>query len=129
MSKHASTLVPTNLRFLLPLLRIPSILSPLLKGFAVLKSAPTVPVIEVVNSGLISLLGQSVLIYCTSFIYYGTLSGVNNDCIELSNPYIVYDTGPHNAKTFTDAQKIQSETWFVNRAQIESFGLTSIKPA
>lgn len=79
-------------------------------------------VIEVENQGLISLLGKKVLVICNNYFYYGTLSGVNDNCIELTEPYKVFETGAYSDKAFKDAQRLPVETWLVMTAHIESVG-------
>lgn len=86
-----------------------------------------VTVIEVDNEGLVSLLGQLVLIYCFNYFYYGKLSGVNDDCILLSDVYIIYETGAFTDNKFKDAQKF-NDSWYIQKSAIESYGLSTKKP-
>lgn len=79
-------------------------------------------VIEVENEGLIALLGKKVLIICNNYFYYGELVGVNESCIQLKDPYKVFETGPYGEKSFKDAQKLPIDFWYVQTAHIESFG-------
>lgn len=79
-------------------------------------------VIEVENAGIISLLGKKVLVICNNYFYYGTLSGVNDNCIELTEPYKVFETGVYSDKTFKDAQRLPVETWLIMTEHIESLG-------
>jgi hypothetical protein len=81
-----------------------------------------VKVVEVENEGLLSLLGQRVTFFCAVYIYTGKLVGVNDDCIKLENPAIVYETGPFNTKEWKDAQKLPNEI-YIQKAMIESFGI------
>lgn len=83
-----------------------------------------VKVVEVENEGFISLLGQQVEIRCNVYIYTGKLVGVNDTCVKLDNAAIVYDTGPHDAKTYTDAQKI-GDGQYIQLGLVESFGPSS----
>jgi hypothetical protein len=76
---------------------------------------------EVSNEGLEALLGQTVTIFCMSYIYAGKLIGVNKTCIKLEDAHIVYETGAFSDKTFKDAQKLGSE-FYVQMSAIESFG-------
>lgn len=80
-----------------------------------------VTVTEVDGEGLLSLLGEEVVVWCMNYIYSGTLSGVNETYIKLDNAHIVYETGELNSKTFKDAQKLPN-SWYINTAAIESFG-------
>ena len=86
-----------------------------------MKMQPT-KVVEVENEGLMSLLGQRVTIFCAVYIYTGKLIGINDDCIKLEDPSIVYETGGLNTKDWKNAQKLPNE-WYVQKNLIESFGL------
>lgn len=79
-------------------------------------------VVEVSDEGFVSLLGKKVVIICNNYFYYGELVGVNETCIQLKEPYKVFETGPYNEKTFKDAQRLPIDFWFVQLAHIESFG-------
>lgn len=81
-------------------------------------------VIEVENSGLMSLLGKDVLICTAGYFYKGTLTGVNDTCVELTNPSIVYETGPWSDKVYKNEQKLHTDIWFVSTGLIESFGIS-----
>lgn len=83
-----------------------------------------VTVSEVEGEGLVALLGKKVEIFCMNYIYAGTLEGVNSTCILLTNAYIVYETGAHDAKSFTDAQKLSHDR-YIQTSSIESFGETN----
>ena len=78
-------------------------------------------VTEVPGEGLLSLIGEKVLIMCFNYFYYGELIGVNETCIKLKNVYKVFDTGPFSEDKFKDAQKIADE-WYIQNSAIESFG-------
>lgn len=73
------------------------------------------------QGGMMSLLGKNVLLLCNYF-YYGKLTGVNEKCVELSNPTIVYDTGAWDAPKFSSAEKLPLDKLYVNLDAIESFG-------
>lgn len=79
-----------------------------------------VTVTEVDGEGLIGLLGKKVMLFCLNYIYTGVLAGVNNTCVLLEDPAIVYETGAFNNKTFTDAQKLPFNH-YVQISAIESF--------
>ena len=79
-------------------------------------------VVEVENEGLIALLNKMVLVICNNYFYYGKLTGVNDTCIKLENPYKVFETGAYTDKKFADAQKLPVDAWYVQTAHIESFG-------
>ena len=81
-----------------------------------------VEVIEVENEGLNALLGKSVLLMCSNYFYTGELVGVNETCVKIKDPQVVYDTGQWSAGAWTDAQKMHVAVWYVARSAIESFG-------
>lgn len=78
---------------------------------------------ETENQGLESLLGERVLLMCTGYFYEGKLEGVSEQCVELSDPYIVYETGSFSDEAYKDSQKLHTEKWFVSIPLIESYGL------
>ena len=77
-------------------------------------------------SGFKALLGENVMVFCANYIYTGKLSGVNETCIALSDPRIVYETGPFSEKKFKDAQSLNTPNneWYIQMSAIESFGPT-----
>ncbi len=83
-----------------------------------------VSVTEVSGEGLESLLGENVLLMCLQYFYTGKLVGVNSDFVLLENPAIVYLTGAWTSKAYEDCQKLHADKWYVQRACIESFGVS-----
>jgi len=79
---------------------------------------------EVSGEGLEKLLGEKVLLMCGNYFYAGILEGVNSDCVLLKDPQIVYETGEWSAKTYATVEKLPAAQWYVQRAFIESFGLS-----
>lgn len=77
---------------------------------------------DVEGEGLLKLLGDTVTIYCASFIYTGTLSGVNDDCVLLSGAKIVYDTGKASDANWAIVESFPGD-WYVMKNMIESFGV------
>ena len=73
-------------------------------------------------SGFDAMLGEKVVLFCGVYIYTGTLTGVNEDHIELTDPKLVYETGELATGQWTDAQVLPS-TWRVMRQGIESWGV------
>lgn len=73
------------------------------------------------TEGLQKLLGQYVTLYCLSFIYAGTLVGVNDQDVLLQNASIVYETGAHSDKKWSIAEKFPGD-WYVRISKIESYG-------
>lgn len=82
-----------------------------------------VQVTEVEGEGLLNLLGKRVLLMCSNWFYCGTLTGVNTQCVELTDPEIVYETGDWaEAKTkWKFSQKLPAKTCFVGVSFIESY--------
>ena len=72
-----------------------------------------VEVTEVQGEGLEALLGQNVMLLCLNYIYTGKLIGVNDSCVLLENPSIVYETGAWGDKSYKDSQKLHSTNWYV----------------
>jgi len=84
-----------------------------------MKMQPT-EVIEVATEGFISLLGKTVTLFCANYIYTGKLIGVNDTCVKLQNPKIVYETGAFSEKDWKDAQSLPNDL-YVMQGLIESF--------
>ena len=76
---------------------------------------------EVQGEGLEKLLGERVTLFCMNYIYTGTLTGVNETCVLLTDAAIVYETGAFTERDWKDAQKLPHD-WYVQTASIESFG-------
>jgi hypothetical protein len=81
-----------------------------------------VQVEEVQGEGLIKLLGEEVMLLCLNYIYAGKLVGVNDSFIQLENAHIVYETGAFTDRFYKDAQKLNSEVFYVMNSSIEGFG-------
>ena len=79
-------------------------------------------VVDVEGEGLMSLLGQVVTLFCDTYIYTGLLEGVNDDCVLLKDPSIVYETGAFTTSTWQNAQKLPHPI-YVMKGKIEAFGL------
>ena len=79
--------------------------------------------IEVSDEGLEGLMGEVVTLLCMNYFYTGRLTGVNDTCVQLEKPSIVYDTGEWSKKVWSDAQKLPTEHLYVQVAAIESFGV------
>lgn len=79
--------------------------------------------IEIDNEeGFMSLIGQRITVFCAVYIYTGDLVGVNDTCIKLENPGIVYETGAFNTPGWKDSQSLPN-TMYIQTAMIESFGI------
>ena len=82
-----------------------------------------VEVTEVEGEGLSALLGEQVLLFCLNYIYNGKLIGVNDTCVLLENPGIVYETGAFGDQKFKDRQQLPFQL-YVQHSAIEAFGKT-----
>ena len=80
--------------------------------------------VEVEGAGLEALLGERVLLLCANYFYTGKLVGVNETCVELEDPAIVYETGVWSNKGYQDEQKLHTKTFYVQTAGIEAFGVS-----
>jgi len=76
-----------------------------------------------VEGGMLTLLNEKVSILCCRYIYTGKLVGVNDTCIELEDPSIVYETGSWSNKEWLDVQTLPTKSLFIATASIESFGV------
>lgn len=83
-------------------------------------AANTIPVIEVETEGLISFLNKRITVFCMNYNYTGTLVGVNDTCIKLTDGGIVYETGAFDEKEWKDYQKLPND-FYVQISSIESF--------
>lgn len=81
-----------------------------------------VEVTEVEGEGFMALIGQTITLFCMNYIYTGKLIGVNDTCILLENPKIVYETGPFSTKDWKDAQALPNQL-YIQTAAVESFGV------
>jgi hypothetical protein len=81
-----------------------------------------VTVTEVEGEGLNALLGEKVVLLCNNYFYAGTLTGVNDTCVQLTEPQIVYETGEWTAKKWANAVDFPADVLYVQTAMIEAFG-------
>jgi homoserine acetyltransferase len=78
-------------------------------------------IVETVEGeGLEKFLGEKIQVWCMNYIYAGKLSGVNSNCILLTDASVVYETGELAAKGYKDAQAAGRDI-YVMIAAIESF--------
>ena len=77
---------------------------------------------EVENEGLEKLLGETVTLFCLNYFYNGKLVGVNDDCVLLQDPKIIYETGEWSLKNWKDAQSLGMPELYVRIDAIESYG-------
>jgi hypothetical protein len=79
-------------------------------------------IVEVSDEGLEGLLGETVTFFCMNYFYTGKLVGVNDTCVKLESPKIVYETGAWSDKEWSDAQSLPGAL-YVQTHSIESFGV------
>ena len=82
-----------------------------------------VEIVEVEGEGLDALLGEQVTLFCMNYFYTGKLTGVNDTCVQLTDPSIIYETGDWSTKAYKDAQSLPTKVLYVQTAAIESFGI------
>lgn len=74
------------------------------------------------GEGFEKLLGERITVFCANYIYTGKLSGVNETCLLLTDPSIIYETGSFSEKHWKDAQALPHD-WYILINAIESFGV------
>lgn len=74
------------------------------------------------GEGLEGLLGEKVLLMCVNYFYCGKLVGVNDTCVKIEAPEIVYETGAWDEKGFSDSQALPNKFHYIQTNAIESFG-------
>ena len=77
---------------------------------------------ETAESPLESLMGETVTFFCMNYFYTGKLIGVNDTCVLLENPSIVYETGEFSDSGWKDAQALPNEI-YVQISAFEAFGI------
>ena len=85
----------------------------------------TAKVVEVEGEGFVSLLDTNIEIYTIDYIYAGKLVGVNDTCVKLEDPHIVYETGEFSAKKYKDCQSMCKPEHYIQISAIISFGETT----
>lgn len=73
--------------------------------------------------GYEALLGERVTLLCANYFYTGMLLGVDETCVLLGAPSIVYETGAWSDKGWKDAQRLPTEKLYVARTSVEAFGI------
>lgn len=79
---------------------------------------------EIEGEGLEKLLGETVTLFCMNYFYNGKLVGVNDTCVLLQDPKIIYETGAFSDKTWKDAQSMNIEELYIQKNAIEAFART-----
>lgn len=81
-------------------------------------------VTEVENEGFEKLLGERVTLFCLNYFYNGKLVGVNDSCILLESPKIIYETGRWTDTEWKDAQVMGIDEIYIQKQAVESFAAT-----
>lgn len=81
-----------------------------------------VQVTEVDGEGLLALMGENVTLFCMNYIYTGKLVGVNDTCVLLEKPSVVFETGAFSEKAWKDAQPLPGN-FYIQTGAIEAFGV------
>lgn len=81
-------------------------------------------VTEVENEGFEKLLGETVTLFCLNYFYNGKLVGVNDTCVLLSEPKIIYETGKFSDSSWKDIQSMNIDELYVQKQAVESFAVT-----
>ena len=68
-----------------------------------------------------SYVGKRITLFCVNYIYTGDLVAVDDMCVTLDKPAIVYETGPFTTPAWQDAQSLP-HTINVMITAVESFG-------
>ena len=79
-------------------------------------------IVEETGEGLEKLLGETVTLFCLNYIYTGKLAGINQTCVLLTDPSIVYETGPFSDKKWKDAQALPADL-YVMLSAVEAYGI------
>lgn len=73
------------------------------------------------GEGFMALMGKRITLFCAVYIYTGKLVGVNETCIKLEDPSIVYETGAFSDQKWKDAQALPHEI-YIQTGMVEAFG-------
>ena len=79
-----------------------------------------VTVTEVSGKGFDQFYGKRITLFCANYIYTGDMVGSDDDCVQLSNAAIVYETGEFDNKSWKDAQNLPNDV-YVMKSFVESF--------
>ena len=82
----------------------------------------SVQIVEVEGEGFMALMDDVITVFSLNYIYTGKLIGVNDTCILLDDPSIVYETGDFSSKDWKDSQKLPNQL-YLQMSCIEAFGV------
>lgn len=80
--------------------------------------------VEVDGEGFEALMGETVTLFCLNYFYNGVLVGVNETCILLEDPKIIYETGNFSNTSWKDVQSMGIKELYVQKNAVESFAKT-----
>ena len=83
----------------------------------------SIQVVEVEDEGFLALMNETITVMCMNYFYTGKLIGVNETCILLESPRIIYETGAWGTKNWDDAQSLPAKEYYIQISAIESFGI------
>ena len=72
------------------------------------------------QSGLEDMIGETVFLMCSAYFYHGKLEALSATDIELSDAFIVYETGPWSEAGFKDKQKLPNNV-FIKLHAVEAY--------
>lgn len=75
---------------------------------------------ETDQEGLLALMGKKITFYCVNYIYSGKLVGVNTDVIKLDDAEIVYETGAHSDKSWSNSESFHNPV-YIRLSAVEMF--------
>ena len=67
-------------------------------------------------------IGKQVMVFCSNYIYAGTVAEVTASHIKLTDACIVYETGAYTDRGYKDAQALPGAAWYIATQAIESIG-------
>ena len=79
-----------------------------------------VSVTEVAGEGLPKLLGERVTLFCKDYVLIGLLTSVDDDCILLLKPSIVYETCVLHTKDWMGAERLPIDELGVMKTDIKA---------
>lgn len=75
------------------------------------------------KSEFYGLIGKKVLFMCSNYFYVGVVVSVDDFCVHIKDPCIVYETGAWTNANYSDIQSLCVEDLRVTLNSIESFCL------
>jgi hypothetical protein len=79
---------------------------------------------DVENEGFEKLFGETVTLFCLNYFYNGKLIGVNDTCVLIESPKLIYETGKWTDDNWKNAQNMGIQELYVQKQAIEAFAVT-----